>query len=132
LWYGEPNGISNPVGYAKFFSRTRDASTISRFQKDQNCKGYTSNPTLPPSGMSLPIFVRDFADSLRVIGRDFVKGKKFWLPVLLMITPSLLLATKFRSNMPQLTVSAEIVRQHYALNGQPLQNRDEFVRNLGV
>jgi len=82
--------------------------------------------------MSLPIFVRDFADSLRVIGRDFVKGKKFWLPVLLMITPSLLLATKFRSNMPQLTVSAEIVRQQYALKGQPLQNRDEFVRNLGV
>ena len=24
LWYGEPNGISNAVGYAKFFSRSRD------------------------------------------------------------------------------------------------------------
>jgi len=25
LWYGEPNAISNAVGYAKFFSRSQDA-----------------------------------------------------------------------------------------------------------
>jgi hypothetical protein len=25
LWYGELNAISNAVGYAKFFSRSRDA-----------------------------------------------------------------------------------------------------------
>ena len=25
LWYGEPNAISNAIGYAKFFSRTHDA-----------------------------------------------------------------------------------------------------------
>jgi len=25
LWYGEPNAISNAVGYAKFFSRSHDA-----------------------------------------------------------------------------------------------------------
>jgi hypothetical protein len=25
LWYGEPNGVSNAVGYAKFFSRSHDA-----------------------------------------------------------------------------------------------------------
>jgi len=25
LWYGEPNAISNAVGYAKFFSRSRHA-----------------------------------------------------------------------------------------------------------
>ena len=25
LWYGEPNVISNAVGYAKFFSRSRPA-----------------------------------------------------------------------------------------------------------
>ena len=25
LWYGEPNAISNAIGYAKFFSRSRDA-----------------------------------------------------------------------------------------------------------
>jgi hypothetical protein len=25
LWYGEPDAISNAVGYAKFFSRSRDA-----------------------------------------------------------------------------------------------------------
>jgi hypothetical protein len=25
LWYGEPNAIGNPVGYAKFFSRSHDA-----------------------------------------------------------------------------------------------------------
>ena len=25
LWYGEPNAISNAVGYANFFSRSRDA-----------------------------------------------------------------------------------------------------------
>jgi hypothetical protein len=25
LWYGEPNGISNAVGYAKFRSRSHDA-----------------------------------------------------------------------------------------------------------
>jgi hypothetical protein len=25
LWYGEPNAISNVVGYAKFFSNSHDA-----------------------------------------------------------------------------------------------------------
>jgi hypothetical protein len=25
LWYGEPNAITNAIGYAKFFSRSRDA-----------------------------------------------------------------------------------------------------------
>ena len=25
LWYGEPDAISNAVGYAKFFSRSHDA-----------------------------------------------------------------------------------------------------------
>src|SRR4051794_25495035 len=25
LWYGEPNAVSNPIGYAKFFSRSHDA-----------------------------------------------------------------------------------------------------------
>ena len=25
LWYGEPNAISNAVGYAKFFNRAHDA-----------------------------------------------------------------------------------------------------------
>ncbi len=25
LWYGEPNAISNAVGYAKFYSRLHDA-----------------------------------------------------------------------------------------------------------
>ena len=25
LWYGEPDAISNAIGYAKFFSRSRDA-----------------------------------------------------------------------------------------------------------
>jgi hypothetical protein len=25
LWYGEPNAISNAIGYAKFYSRSRDA-----------------------------------------------------------------------------------------------------------
>ena len=25
LWYGEPNGVSNAVGDAKFFSRSHDA-----------------------------------------------------------------------------------------------------------
>ena len=25
LWYGEPNAVSNAVGYAKFFSRSADA-----------------------------------------------------------------------------------------------------------
>jgi len=25
LWYGEPNAISNAVGYAKFYSRSHDA-----------------------------------------------------------------------------------------------------------
>jgi hypothetical protein len=25
LWYGEPNAISNAMGYAKFFSRSHDA-----------------------------------------------------------------------------------------------------------
>ena len=25
LWYGEPNAVSNAIGYAKFFSRSQDA-----------------------------------------------------------------------------------------------------------
>jgi hypothetical protein len=25
LWYGEPNAVSNAIGYAKCFSRSRDA-----------------------------------------------------------------------------------------------------------
>jgi hypothetical protein len=25
LWYGEPTAISNAIGYAKFYSRSRDA-----------------------------------------------------------------------------------------------------------
>ena len=25
LWYGEPDAISNAIGYAKFYSRSRDA-----------------------------------------------------------------------------------------------------------
>ena len=25
LWYGEPNAVSNAIGYAKFFSRSNDA-----------------------------------------------------------------------------------------------------------
>jgi hypothetical protein len=25
LWYGEPNAITNSIGYAKFFSRSHDA-----------------------------------------------------------------------------------------------------------
>jgi hypothetical protein len=25
LWYAEPDAVSNAVGYAKFFSRSRDA-----------------------------------------------------------------------------------------------------------
>ena len=25
LWYGEPNAVSNAIGYAKFFSRLHDA-----------------------------------------------------------------------------------------------------------
>jgi hypothetical protein len=25
LWYGEPNAVTNAVGYAKFFSRSHDA-----------------------------------------------------------------------------------------------------------
>jgi hypothetical protein len=26
LWYGEPNGTSNAIGYAKFYSRSHDAA----------------------------------------------------------------------------------------------------------
>ena len=74
--------------------------------------------------------VRNFGDSLRVIGQDFIKGKTFWLPVVLAILPSVLLATKFRSNMPQLVVTAELVRQQYALKGQALQDREEFLEGL--
>lgn len=74
--------------------------------------------------------VRNFGDSLRVIGQDFIKGKTFWLPVVLAILPSVLLATKFRSNMPQLIVRAELVRQQYALKGQALQDREEFLEGL--
>ena len=25
LWYGEPNAVANAIGYAKFYSRSRDA-----------------------------------------------------------------------------------------------------------
>ncbi|HEY4272905.1 MAG TPA: hypothetical protein VGM65_12950, partial [Candidatus Udaeobacter sp.] len=59
--------------------------------------------------------IRIFGDSLQAIGQDFIKGKAFWFPVLLAILPCVLLATKFRSNLPQLVVTAEVVRQQYAL-----------------
>ena len=36
--------------------------------------------------------VRNLGDSLRVIGQDFIKGHRFWLPVVLAIVPSVLLA----------------------------------------
>jgi hypothetical protein len=26
LWYGEPDAVSNAIGYAKFFSRSQDAA----------------------------------------------------------------------------------------------------------
>ena len=74
--------------------------------------------------------MRTFGDSLRAIGQDFIKGKTFWLPVVLAILPCVLLATKFRSNMPQLVVTAEVVRQQYALKGQALEDREEFVQGL--
>jgi hypothetical protein len=74
--------------------------------------------------------VRNLGDSLRVIGEDFIKGKTFWLPVVLAIVPSVLLATKFRSNMPQLVVAAELVGQQYALKGQGVQDREEFIEGL--
>jgi hypothetical protein len=80
--------------------------------------------------MNLTECVRNFGDSLRVIGKDFIKGKTFWLPVVLAILPSVLLATKFRSNMPQLVVTAELVRQQYALKGQVLQDREEFLQGV--
>jgi hypothetical protein len=72
----------------------------------------------------------NFGDSMRAIAQDFIKGKTFWLPVIVMIVPSVLLATKFRSNMPQLVVTAELVRQQYALKGQALQDREEFIQGL--
>src|SRR5437773_10847107 len=74
--------------------------------------------------------VRTFVDSLQAIGEDFIKDKTFWFAVVLAILPCVLLATKFRSNMPQLVVTGEVVRQQYALKGQALQDREEFVQGL--
>jgi len=74
--------------------------------------------------------VRTFVDSLQAIGEDFIKDKTFWFAVVLAILPCVLLATKFRSNLPQLVVTAEVVRQQYALKGQALQDREEFLQGL--
>src|SRR5207247_9620664 len=74
--------------------------------------------------------VRTFVDSLQAIGEDFIKGKTFWFAVVLAILPCVLLATKFRSNLPQLVVTAEVVRQQYALKGQALQDREELLQGL--
>jgi hypothetical protein len=30
LWYGEPDAVSNAIGYAKFFSRSRDRNARTR------------------------------------------------------------------------------------------------------
>jgi hypothetical protein len=35
LWYGEPNAISNAIGYAKFYSRSRNA-VIRVYDEDGN------------------------------------------------------------------------------------------------
>jgi len=74
--------------------------------------------------------VRTFVGSLQAIGEDFIKDKTFWFAVVLAILPCVLLATKFRSNLPQLVVTAEVVRQQYALKGQALQDREEFLQGL--
>jgi hypothetical protein len=82
--------------------------------------------------MKLPGLLVEFSESLKCIGEDFAKPKTFWIPVVLCIVPCVLLATKFRSNMPQLLVSAELSHQQFASQGGPIQDRDEFLGNLRV
>jgi len=45
LWYGEPNAISNALGYAKFYSRSHDAVIRvydERWQCDRDAGARTS------------------------------------------------------------------------------------------
>jgi len=38
LWYGEPDALSNAIGYAKFYSHSHDARASGRFQSVVNKK----------------------------------------------------------------------------------------------
>src|SRR5438094_3469167 len=41
LWYGEPDGVSNAIGYAKFRSRSHDAVIrVYDEQRDRSCRRY--------------------------------------------------------------------------------------------
>jgi hypothetical protein len=74
--------------------------------------------------------VLKFFSALKAIGEDFLAGKAFWIPVVLALVPCVLLATKFRSNLPQLVVRAEFSHQEFAVGGGPFTVRDEFLRDL--
>jgi hypothetical protein len=53
LWYGEPNAITNAIGYAKFYSRSHDAVIRvydETWQRDRNARARRRFPqVLKPS-----------------------------------------------------------------------------------
>jgi hypothetical protein len=53
LWYGEPDAISNAVGYAKFFSRSHDA-VIRVYDEAGNVIETHNTRAISKSGKSLP------------------------------------------------------------------------------
>jgi hypothetical protein len=82
--------------------------------------------------MKTPRFLSEFCGLLKVIGEDFFKGKAFWIKVVLSLVPCVLLATKFRSNLPQLLVQAELSHQEFSAGDGPIEDRDEFLGNLRI
>jgi hypothetical protein len=49
LWYGEPDAISNAIGYAEFFSRSHDA-VIRVYDEARNVTKRTSTRAISKSG----------------------------------------------------------------------------------
>ncbi len=59
FWYGEPNAISNAIGYAQFYSRSHDG-VIRVYDEAGNvivphaCARMCRNPILPPPASPVP------------------------------------------------------------------------------
>src|SRR5207302_11133096 len=63
LWYGEPNAISNAVGYAKFYSRSHDA--VMHVCGDAG-KVILQKPSIQPRGIQESFIVMNRENNTRI------------------------------------------------------------------
>jgi hypothetical protein len=50
LWYGEPNAVSNAIGYAKFYSRSHDAVICVYDEAGNVIETHEERPMISKSG----------------------------------------------------------------------------------